>query len=531
MEKDNEEDNKELEVFAENNGFNGGFRISSKEGKNINEALEFLICNIIKRMENMESKSENIFEKERIKDLALDPNRSNESKSEEKKKRKESNDDTIKCSNKDHEDKEAINYCYNCQVYFCDNCSNFHEGLLKNHIICSIDEINNETFTGLCKEENHNIKLEYYCKNHNKLCCGLCICKIKGNGNGQHNDCDICLIKDIKEEKKSKIKDNIKELEKLLEELEQIKVTQEEVKENKDKLKTEIKNIFEKIRSELNNRENILSLEVDKYFEENYFNEGIVKKFNEIKSLLENVESIDEDWEDDDKLNKLINNCINIENNMKDINIIKAKMEKYIKGNKFNVKFNNDIDNFINKIKKFGYISDSTILKEQNNINKFNELINDDKITNNMNLLYRKSRDELNYLNIINAINNKSNLIFLYLTENDKIFGAYIKTKLENIDINGSKKYYKDENAFVFSLNNNKKYKILIPEYAISFDNKNYILIGNNDNNNGFYYSENIISDKQLINGTKIYDFSKNSKLTDASGKLIELEIFKINQN
>ena len=317
----------------------------------------------------------------------------------------------------------------------------------------------------------------------------------------------------------------------MLEELEQIKVTQEEVKENKDKLKTEIKNIFEKIRSELNNREKILLSEVDKYFEEHYFNEGIVKKCNEIKSLLENVESIDEDWKDDDKLNELINNCINIENNMKDINIIKAKMEKYIKGNKFNVKFNNDIDNFINKIKKFGYISDSTILKEQNNINKFNELINDDKIANNMNLLYRKSRDELNYLNIINAINNKSNLIFLYLTENDKIFGVYIKTKLENIDINGSKKYYKDENAFVFSLNNNKKYKILIPEYAISFDNKNYILIGNNDNKNGFYYSDNIINDKQLINGTKIYDFSKNSELTDGSVKLIELEIFKINQN
>ena len=206
-------------------------------------------------------------------------------------------------------------------------------------------------------------------------------------------------------------------------------------------------------------------------------------------------------------------------------------MEKYIKNdNKFNVQFNNDIDKFINKIKKFGYIFDSTILKEQNNINKFNKLINDDKITNNLNLLYRSSRDEFNYLNIINAINNKSNLIFLYLTENDKIFGAYIKTKLENIDINGSKKYYKDEDAFVFSINNNKKYKILIPEYAISFDNKNYILIGNNNNNNnGFYYSDNIINDKQLINGEKIYDFSKNSELTEDSGKLIELEIFKIN--
>ena len=45
-----------------------------------------------------------------------------------------------------------------------------------------------------------------------------------------------------------------------------MKVTPEEVKENKDKLKSEIKNIFEKIRNELNDRENSLLSEVDKYF-------------------------------------------------------------------------------------------------------------------------------------------------------------------------------------------------------------------------------------------------------------------------
>ena len=195
-------------------------------------------------------------------------------------------------------------------------------------------------------------------------------------------------------------------------------VTPEEVEENKGKIKEEIKSIFENIRTEINNRENILTSETNKYFDDNYFNEGIIKKIDQIKSLLENVESIDDDWEDDDKLNEIIDNCINIENNVKDINTIKAKMEKYIKnGNKFNVQINYNIDNFINKIKKFGYIFDSTILKEQNNIKKFNELIDDDKITNNLNLLYRSSRDEFNYLNIINAINNKSNLIFLYLTE------------------------------------------------------------------------------------------------------------------
>ena len=146
-----------------------------------------------------------------------------------------------------------------------------------------------------------------------------------------------------------------------------------------------------------------------------------------------------------------------------------------------------------------------------------------------MNLLYRSSRDGFNYLSIVNKINNKSNLIFLYLTGNDRIFGAYIKTKLENINLNGNQKTYKDENAFAFSLNNNKIYKILAPEYAIRIDNTYYILIGNNSNWNGFYYYQNIIYDKELIKVKKIYDFEKNYELTEGSGNLTELEIFEIN--
>ena len=61
--------------------------------------------------------------------------------------------------------------------------------------------------------------MEYFCKTHNQLCCGLCICKMKGNGNGQHNECDVCLIKDIKEEKQNKLQDNIKTMEEFSNEL------------------------------------------------------------------------------------------------------------------------------------------------------------------------------------------------------------------------------------------------------------------------------------------------------------------------
>ena len=218
---------------------------------------------------------------------------------------------------------------------------------------------------------------------------------------------------------------------------------------------------------------------------------------------------------------------------MKDIKIIKQKINELNLNNKINFKFNADVDNFIDKIKTFGYLSsfDSLILKNQSDINIFNELIDNNKITNNMSLLYRSSRDGFDYLNIVNNINNKSNLLFLYLTGNDRIFGAFIETKLEDIDLNGSKKYYKDENAFTFSLNNNKIYKILVPQNAIAFDNTNYILIGNNENNNGFYFKQNIVYDECLINEVKVYNFSKNSELTEGFGRLLELEIFEVNLN
>ena len=65
--------------------------------------------------------------------------------------------------------------------------------------IYNLDKGIEKIFTGFCKEKNHLDKLEYFCKTHNKLCCSGCIDKIKREGKGQHTDCDICLIEDIKD--------------------------------------------------------------------------------------------------------------------------------------------------------------------------------------------------------------------------------------------------------------------------------------------------------------------------------------------
>ena len=141
-----------------------------------------------------------------------------------------------------------------------------------------------------------------------------------------------------------------------------------------------------------------------------------------------------------------------------------------------------------------------------------------------MKLLYRSSRDGLGLNDLRNKINNKSNLIFLILTGNTRIFGAFIKSKIEV----KHETYTKDKDAFVFSLNNNKIYKVLIPENAIYFVNDYPILIGNSWNGNGFWINSQKVAE-YLLTKPKIYDFQKDNELTEGKSNFNEFEVFEIN--
>ena len=107
-----------------------------------------------------------------------------------------------KCFNKNHKEIDAISYCQMRKVYMSNKCENFHSELCQNHILINIDKDINDIFTGFCKEKDHFDKLQYFCKNHNQLCCAACITKIKGEGNGQHTNCEICFVEEIKLSKK-----------------------------------------------------------------------------------------------------------------------------------------------------------------------------------------------------------------------------------------------------------------------------------------------------------------------------------------
>ena len=108
-------------------------------------------------------------------------------------------EDKKKCSYKEHGKIDAIIYCRECKIYLCNKCEQFHNNLFQNHQSFNLNKGISYLFTGLCLEENHNDELEYFCKDHNKLCCAKCIVKIKTKYNGKHKDCTICLLDDIKD--------------------------------------------------------------------------------------------------------------------------------------------------------------------------------------------------------------------------------------------------------------------------------------------------------------------------------------------
>ena len=118
----------------------------------------------------------------------------------------------------------------------CNKCLNYHKELFESHQLNDLNNNSNEIFIDICKENNHGKKLEFYCKSHNKLCCVDCISKLKEKGYGQHKDCDVYLIENIKEEKKNKLNENIKYLEEVSKNFENIikklKLKYEKIKKN-----------------------------------------------------------------------------------------------------------------------------------------------------------------------------------------------------------------------------------------------------------------------------------------------------------
>ena len=139
------------------------------------------------------------------------------------------------------------------------------------------------------------------------------------------------------------------------------------ISESKEALKLKISNLFTKIRNKINEREDEILLSLDKIFDKTFFKEDIIKNGeklpNQIKLYLEKGKKIIKEWDNNinTKLNSKINDCINIENNIKTITEINESIDK-CKSKEVNIHFypekEEEITEYLNKIKKFGEIDD-----------------------------------------------------------------------------------------------------------------------------------------------------------------------------
>ena len=242
----------------------------------------------------------------------------------------------------------------------------------------------------------------------------------------------------------------------------------DKILESKEELKLNIQKIFTKIRNELNEREDELLLEVDQKYNNLFFEEDFIKQNaklpNKIKISLEKTKISDKEWDDEGNLTFLINNCINIENTIKDINIINEKIENY--NNPMNSKITflpedkNEINNFINIIKSFGriincdtFLEDSKIIK-----NKYSYCYNiKNWINSNIlksTLLYRKSENDDSYDTFHKLCDNKGATLTLIKANEGFIIGGFTPLNWDNTSF-----WKKDDDTFVFSLSDNKVFK------------------------------------------------------------------------
>ena len=234
-----------------------------------------------------------------------------------------------KCSLKKHIKEEAIIKCRECHRNMCKICYKHHSELFDDHNVKILETNDNKDlnnlFTGFCKEENHSDNLDYFCKNHNKLCCAACISKIKSKGNGQHTDCEVCNIDEIKEEKEKLLKENAQILQNLSNQLEEL---MGELKNNFEKitresLKKTVQDTFTQIKKAIDDREKEVLSKIDTIVDDKYEDLFSNEKrkyeptYNEIEKLLNKSKEIDEDWSNPNKISSCVNDCLNIENNVK----------------------------------------------------------------------------------------------------------------------------------------------------------------------------------------------------------------------
>ena len=406
-----------------------------------------------------------------------------------------------------------------------------------------------DSFKELCEEEGHNLKLEYFCKTHNLLCCLKCISKIKTKNNGKHHDCQICEIEDIKNEMKNKLVDDIKNLEKLSfnlnESINSLEKSLEKLNEMKEELKLKIQKTFTKIKNELNNREDQLLLEVESMFETKYINEDNLKEYhklpNKIKLSLEKYNNINNSNNNYNNSIILINYCLSVEKNIEDIKIMQEKLAISNDLNNSPILFypdkDEEINNYFKKIQIFG-----RLINGQNDFTK-SSIINDNfehqiKIENwiknkinkpkiEMKLIFKMSENGSKSSDFHKYCDNKGPTLSLIKTTKNRKFGGFTPCDWKN-----SGGYFEDKTGqtFIFSLDLNKKYDLLNGNKQAIYCSSNH---GINFGCADLRVNQNLRDGTTYANSKCKFLSNQNLELTGGKGEnenfeIEEFEVYKV---
>ena len=205
-------------------------------------------------------------------------------------------------------------------------------------------------------------------------------------------------------------------------------------------------------------------------------------------------------------------------------------------------KKNSDIKDIISELceknisltKKFENLSEEVqILKKEileikefieNEVYKIKNLF--EKKPKQLKLIYQATKNGGESIDFYKYCGEKNNLIVLFEIKNNYKFGAFISQKLPK---DSSKKIkIRDENAFLFSLTNNKKLKILEPENAIVISPDYPLNFGGDFGSNEIYTVPSFLKNNSGMAPKNSYG-DKNKEITNGETSFVfqELKVYQ----
>ena len=438
-----------------------------------------------------------------------------------------------------HLEKEAVEYCENCQKFFCNVCQIYHKDLINGHKRIPVKYLN------ICKKHMNGNKINSYCEKCKKELCSICDL----NNHNQHN---IISIQDYW----NKVKDKL-----------QFNSTQElERKLNNEKKNFEnvIINSLEKITFLINKFEKLRGLIFDYYYFSNesnkIFSEIILSSFNQFFHSkdypdyinIHNCENLIPcnlvAYEECLELEKIFNGFLNVFDALTicESSIIKKDLIKiheihnpnHANSNKNNTNKNtnnNDINNNTNNNNNHNLNNNNNLNNaNSNNNNKNNNNNNNNNNLNNANSNNKYNNNNINNINSNININNSHNNKEGSESVNSIINGEMISTQSS---IKREQEIIKSGNSFLNKKtkpgieNKNKSkhiFKIPINEIKkLNETNKNINNNKNNNNNNNIKNNNNKLDENNNNkldenNNNKLEENNKNNKLEENNNNKLE---------